>query len=214
MTTRIGPLVAGLAAALAAAPALAAYDAFVTISAATPAGAPLQAHRQAGGSPFLEFALAAQSPRDLASGQASGKRQHEPVKIVKEWGAVSPDLGSGEINCSAIMIAATLPGGQRVGARAVTPVRAGECRYAIGLPSSTPVRLSLQAGAPGVSGPWTFQAAPTVAQLRPGQTLAARLAVQAFGDGGRFSVEWGAASPQLMTANVRPRIPAPSVVKH
>src|ERR1700693_581 len=32
------------------------------------------------------------SPRDLASGQASGKRQHSPVSIVKEWGAASPQL--------------------------------------------------------------------------------------------------------------------------
>ena len=31
-----------------------------------------------------------QWPRDPATGQASGKRQHEPVKIVKEWGAASP----------------------------------------------------------------------------------------------------------------------------
>ena len=27
------------------------------------------------------------SPRDVATGQASGKRQHRPITIVKEWGA-------------------------------------------------------------------------------------------------------------------------------
>jgi len=32
------------------------------------------------------------SPRDSASGMATGKRQHAPVKIVKEWGAASPQL--------------------------------------------------------------------------------------------------------------------------
>ena len=32
------------------------------------------------------------SPRDAASGQASGKRQHKPVKIVKEWDANTPML--------------------------------------------------------------------------------------------------------------------------
>lgn len=32
------------------------------------------------------------SPRDAASGQASGKRQHGSITIVKEWGAASPQL--------------------------------------------------------------------------------------------------------------------------
>ena len=32
------------------------------------------------------------SPRDSASGMATGKRQYAPVKIVREWGAASPEL--------------------------------------------------------------------------------------------------------------------------
>ena len=32
------------------------------------------------------------SPRDAASGQASGKRTHNPVKFIKEWGAATPQL--------------------------------------------------------------------------------------------------------------------------
>ena len=32
------------------------------------------------------------SPRDLATGQASGKRMHKPVTITKEWSAASPIL--------------------------------------------------------------------------------------------------------------------------
>lgn len=32
------------------------------------------------------------SPRDLASGQASGKRQHKPIVVTKEWGASSPQI--------------------------------------------------------------------------------------------------------------------------
>src|SRR5690606_24987565 len=32
------------------------------------------------------------SPRDIATGQASGKRQHGAVVITKEWGASSPQL--------------------------------------------------------------------------------------------------------------------------
>lgn len=38
----------------------------------------------------LDYEL--RSPRDLATGQASGQRQHSPVSIVKEWGAASPQL--------------------------------------------------------------------------------------------------------------------------
>jgi hypothetical protein len=32
------------------------------------------------------------SPRDMATGMATDKRQYAPVKIVKEWGAASPQL--------------------------------------------------------------------------------------------------------------------------
>ena len=32
------------------------------------------------------------SPRDAASGQASGKRMHKPFTIVREWGAATPQL--------------------------------------------------------------------------------------------------------------------------
>ena len=34
------------------------------------------------------------SPRDPASGQASGKRMHKPVTFVKEWGAATPQLSA------------------------------------------------------------------------------------------------------------------------
>ncbi len=30
------------------------------------------------------------APRDAASGQASGKRQHKPIKFIKEWDAATP----------------------------------------------------------------------------------------------------------------------------
>ncbi len=38
----------------------------------------------------LDYEL--RSPRDAATGQASGQRQHSPVTIVKEWGAATPQL--------------------------------------------------------------------------------------------------------------------------
>jgi len=40
----------------------------------------------------LAFEYSVQAPRDIATGQASGKRQHKPVVITKEWGAASPQL--------------------------------------------------------------------------------------------------------------------------
>ncbi len=32
------------------------------------------------------------SPRDVATGQASGKRQHGPISFTKEWGASTPQI--------------------------------------------------------------------------------------------------------------------------
>lgn len=32
------------------------------------------------------------SPRDISTGQISGRRQHKPMVITKEWGAASPQL--------------------------------------------------------------------------------------------------------------------------
>lgn len=40
----------------------------------------------------LSFSYEVKSPRDAATGQASGKRQHSPIKIVKEWGAATPQI--------------------------------------------------------------------------------------------------------------------------
>jgi type VI secretion system secreted protein Hcp len=48
--------------------------------------------------PILGFSYGVQSPRDLASGQASGKRQHKPVTVFKEWGVISPQLFEALVN--------------------------------------------------------------------------------------------------------------------
>ncbi len=40
----------------------------------------------------IRFQYEVRSPRDLATGQASGKRQHSPIIITKEWGAASPQI--------------------------------------------------------------------------------------------------------------------------
>ena len=40
----------------------------------------------------FKFDYSVISPRDAASGLATGKRQHKPVTIEKEWGAASPQI--------------------------------------------------------------------------------------------------------------------------
>ena len=40
----------------------------------------------------VRFQYEAKSPRDIATGQASGKRQHGPIIITKPWGSASPQL--------------------------------------------------------------------------------------------------------------------------
>lgn len=49
-----------------------------------------EAHR--GKFPAFGFSYAVASPRDAATGQASGKRQHGPVTFLKRWGAASPQI--------------------------------------------------------------------------------------------------------------------------
>lgn len=42
--------------------------------------------------PALSFSYEVKAPRDVATGQASGKRTHEPIVVTKEWGASSPQI--------------------------------------------------------------------------------------------------------------------------
>jgi type VI secretion system secreted protein Hcp len=42
--------------------------------------------------PGVAFSYGVIVPRDTATGQASGKRQHQPVVFTKEWGASSPQF--------------------------------------------------------------------------------------------------------------------------
>ena len=40
----------------------------------------------------LGFHYSVSSPRDVGSGLATGRRNHQPVSFVKEWGAATPQL--------------------------------------------------------------------------------------------------------------------------
>ena len=45
-----------------------------------------------GAIPGISFHYNVRSPRDAANGQASGKRQHHPVAMVKAWGPSTPQF--------------------------------------------------------------------------------------------------------------------------
>ncbi|MEO7239402.1 MAG: type VI secretion system tube protein TssD [Gemmatimonadales bacterium] len=68
---------------------------------------------KAGGIAGLRFSYDVKSPRDMASGQASGKRQHGPIVFTKMVGAASPQifqaLTSNEVLKSVVI---NLPGGE------------------------------------------------------------------------------------------------------
>lgn len=55
-----------------------------TLTACTQDGKPLDAESAA--------TYEIKSPRDVATGQSSGKRQHKPISITKEWSTSSPVL--------------------------------------------------------------------------------------------------------------------------
>ena len=42
--------------------------------------------------PILGFSYGVVSPRDPASGLPTGRRQHKPLTVFKEWGVISPQL--------------------------------------------------------------------------------------------------------------------------
>lgn len=71
-----------------------AYEFYVTVQ-GTKQGkfkgeSPREAHKEK--FPCISYRHEIKSPRDVATGQASGKRQHGAVTVTKEWGAASPQL--------------------------------------------------------------------------------------------------------------------------
>jgi type VI secretion system secreted protein Hcp len=75
-------------------PAYAAVDAYMQIEGSKQGQFKGEAKRKGSDKwiPVLSFSETVESPRDAATGQASGKRQHKPIKITKEVGAASPQL--------------------------------------------------------------------------------------------------------------------------
>jgi type VI secretion system secreted protein Hcp len=80
---------------MAAGPALAAFSAFVAIKGTKQGqfrGESVQEKRKDKWIPVASFAFGVRSPRDMASGATTGKRQFEQVCLVKEWGASDPQI--------------------------------------------------------------------------------------------------------------------------
>jgi type VI secretion system secreted protein Hcp len=79
---------------LAASPAYAAVNSYMRIEGAKQGTFKGEGARKGSDQwiPIVQFNQSIQSPRDSATGQASGRRRHEPIKITKEWGVASPQL--------------------------------------------------------------------------------------------------------------------------
>ena len=92
----VGWMVLGVLALLLWIPAQAdaAYEFYVTIEGTKQGKFKGESMRKGleGEIPGVRFQYTVASPRDIASGQASGKRQHQPIVITKQWGISSPQI--------------------------------------------------------------------------------------------------------------------------
>lgn len=72
----------------------AAYEFYVTIEGTKQGKFRGESMRRSGDNKMsgVRFQYEVKAPRDIATGQASGKRQHGPIIITKPWGIVSPQL--------------------------------------------------------------------------------------------------------------------------
>ena len=66
-----------------------AYHYFISVKGAKQGEFKGENGKKPGVIPILGFSSGVTSPRDVATGQASGRRQHRPITIIKEWGEVS-----------------------------------------------------------------------------------------------------------------------------
>ena len=66
-----------------------AYHYFISVKGAKQGEFKGENGKKPGVIPILGFSAGVTSPRDVATGQASGRRQHKPITIIKEWGEVS-----------------------------------------------------------------------------------------------------------------------------
>jgi type VI secretion system secreted protein Hcp len=103
--------------------------------------------------PVVGFTMGLKSPRDAATGQATGKRQLEPVTFLKEWGAASPQgltaCSTNEVLTSVLFeFITTGPAGAELVGQTVTLTNAtiSEVLRATGGPGERPGSISIPAG--------------------------------------------------------------------
>lgn len=143
----------------------------------------------------LSFQLAIQSPRDVATGQASGKRQFKPITVVKEWGAFAPDQGWLDVNCSALRLEAVVGPGRVVQAVREAAVQPGDCRFLVPLPNAGPFQVQVRAMVPGLGDGVAFQPMVFSGAIGNGQTLGGEIDLQPQGHGALLSLRWTGPAP-------------------
>ena len=73
-------------------PAQAAYEFYMTVEGTKQGKFKGEDQPLKGGIPSLGLEFSVEAPREVATGQATGRRQYSPLTITKEWGASSPQL--------------------------------------------------------------------------------------------------------------------------
>ena len=115
-----------------------AYEFYVTVEATKQGRLKGESTRERKGDRLsgISFHYSVGSPRDAASGQASGKRQHQPVSFVKEWGAASPQLFQAAVTnevLKSVLFEFVRTNEQRRGVR-LPHGQADQCRHQPGRP--------------------------------------------------------------------------------
>jgi hypothetical protein len=190
-----------------AAPAAAAYEFYIRIQGPKPAKPPSTVVSKHVAVIAFEFSVT--SPRDAASGQATGKRQWGPITIVREapisavvtianagispLTSPSPGANAGvlheivTVGCDGLDVQADYGQGAVRGVLAAQSVD-GLCIFGVSMPSQSAnaiVRIGLTNTPPG----WSFNSPPQSKCVHSGETLDGTLGASP----GIFSFQWGAA---------------------
>ena len=137
------------------------------------------------------------SQRDVATGQASGKRQYAPTTIAKEWGTSVPALGLDVIGCKSLIVSILIGLSQPSAMQLVSQAPGGGCLYSSPLPGAGPYKATLQASIPSLGNGFSFYAPPLSTDVKAGQTIQGTIETQVLGSQERFSLRWSPQGPPV-----------------